>query len=295
LASIIYHEPSLHRDGFILPINHLVKYVIIYHTHKTQGWQEPSEVFFNGAYLDRGKNMSLTVFKTDNGIELVIDTSTGEAFATQAGYARMSGVSKQAVSKRFLSVNQEGLKTAEIVTASGLQGVNLIPAKLVYRWSLKDNLELAEKMGEAGATVYMHQLAGYSVTSTVVEPARPQTMLEWAEAFVISERARIAAEEKAILLEAENSDLVKDVDRLSEVVDELFDYSSIIRIAKYNGCSERDFNWRKLKAASDVKKIEIKKAPCQRYVTKNLYHHDVWRYAYPDVRLPETTTLVITA
>jgi phage regulator Rha-like protein len=73
----------------------------------------------------------------------------------------------------------------------------------------------------------------HQVRAAKLNMHRPQTMLEWAEAFVVSERARIAAEENAILLEAENLQLNKDVDRLSEVVDELFDYSSIIRIAKY--------------------------------------------------------------
>ena len=39
--------------------------------------------------------------------------------------------------------------------------------------------------------------------------------------------------------------------------------------------------------------IEIKKVPDARYMTKNLYSHDVWRVAYPHISLPETTTLVI--
>lgn len=42
---------------------------------------------------------NLTRFEND-GVELVIDTKTGEAFATQAGYVRMSGKSKSTVSDR---------------------------------------------------------------------------------------------------------------------------------------------------------------------------------------------------
>lgn len=103
----------------------------------------------------------------NNGIELVIDNETGEAFATQAGYARMSGLSKQAISKRCQGVNQTELKSAEIPTTQGLRMVNLIPSKLVFKWAMKDNLDLALAMGEAGATVYMHQLAGYTVSSTI--------------------------------------------------------------------------------------------------------------------------------
>ena len=140
-------------------------------------------------------------------------------------------------------------------------------------------------MGEAGATVYLHQLAGYTVTTTAVEPATPKTYIEALKALV-------AAEEQKLLLEQENAELVQEVEQLSEVVDELFDYSSIIRIAKFNNVSETNFNWRKLKQASQIKGLEIKKVPCPRYQTKNLYSHDAWMLAYPEVKLPEVTSLV---
>jgi hypothetical protein len=126
-------------------------------------------------------------------------------------------------------------------------------------------------------------------------PSTPQTYIEALEALIVSEKARIASEEAAKLLTIENTQLVGEVNVLSEAVDELFDYSSIIRIAKFNKVSEKEFNWRKLKAASIMKSLKIKKVPCPRYGTKNLYSHDVWRYAYPGVNLPETTTLVISS
>ncbi|MGL5079232.1 MAG: KilA-N domain-containing protein, partial [Waterburya sp.] len=87
--------------------------------------------------------------------------------------------------------------------------------------------------------------------------------------------------------------LEEETERQAEVIDELFDYSSIVRVAKYNKIPEKQFNWRQLKAASHVKGLEVKVAPCPRFVTKNLYHHDVWRLAYPGIALPETTTLTI--
>ena len=114
--------------------------------------------------------MNLTRFDND-GIELLINTQTGEAFSTQAGYARMSGLSQQAVNKRCRGYNQDELQSFEIDLGHGLQGYNLIPAKLVYRWLIKDCPELGFAMGEAGATVYLHQLAGFNVTSTAIAPA----------------------------------------------------------------------------------------------------------------------------
>ena len=85
----------------------------------------------------------------------------------------------------------------------------------------------------------------------------------------------------------------KDLLRQSEVIDELFDYSSIIRIAKFNNVPETIFKWQTLRAASQKMGVEVKTAPCPRYVTKNLYSHDAWRFCYPSIKLPETTTLVI--
>jgi hypothetical protein len=42
---------------------------------------------------------------------------------------------------------------------------------------LKDNLELAEAMGTAGATLYIHQLAGFKKEIPIQEPIEPQIPL----------------------------------------------------------------------------------------------------------------------
>jgi hypothetical protein len=117
-------------------------------------------------------NENLERFDRD-GIELIIDRKTGEAWATQSGYARMSGLSQQAINKRCNTYNQYGLKTAELQTVKGLKTYNLIPASLVFKWAIKDNPELAEAMGTAGATVYMHQLAGFKIDSEAIAKPKP--------------------------------------------------------------------------------------------------------------------------
>lgn len=137
----------------------------------------------------------------------------------------------------------------------------------------------------------IRKTGSYSAGS--IEPKVPQT---YGEALI--EAGKLAIENERLIKEAEFKDahieiLEEETDRQAEIIDELFDYSSIIRIAKYNGCGEKAFNWRNLKAASVVLKLEIKQAPCPRFVVKNLYHHDAWRLAYPGYRMPETTTLVI--
>jgi hypothetical protein len=118
-------------------------------------------------------NNSLTVFNNE-GLELAIDTNTGEAFATLNGYVRMSGKAKSTIHGRLEGVRFGEVKEAEILTAGGLQGVRLISAALVFRWLMKDKPELAEKMGTVGATVYLHQLAGYKVKSEPIEQPKPE-------------------------------------------------------------------------------------------------------------------------
>lgn len=129
-----------------------------------------------------------------DGIELVINTRTGEAFATQSGYGRMVGLSRQAISQRFKTVNQEGLKTAEITTGTGLKTVNLIPAKLCFKWALKDNPELAEAMGIAGATIYMHQLAGFKIDSEAISKPEPKPTPPPQSQLTPADRIKLASE-----------------------------------------------------------------------------------------------------
>lgn len=115
----------------------------------------------------------------------------------------------------------------------------------------------------------------------------PQTYLEALKALV-------ASEEQKELLRLENQQLEKDNEVLATAVDELFNYSSILRVAKFNNVSETQFKWRTLKATSEQLGLEVKKVPSPRYANgMNLYPHDAWRVAYPDVALPETTTLRI--
>jgi len=129
------------------------------------------------------------------------------------------------------------------------------------------------------------------VQSWSTKPTKPPVALpsDYKEAL----KALIAELDTRELLEAEKAILESENRQLSEALDELFDYSSIIRIAKFNKVSEKTFNWRSLKALSIKMGLEIKKVPCPRFETRSLYSHDVWRVAYPEVRLPETTTLVI--
>ena len=95
----------------------------------------------------------------------------------------------------------------------------------------------------------------------------------YAEALL--EAGRLALEKEK--LEAEKVLLEEQNQQLAEAVDELFDYASIIRIAKFNHVSEKLFKWQTLKAMSIKMNVEIKRVPSPRFEWQNLYSHDVWR------------------
>jgi len=219
-----------------------------------------------------------------DGIEIVINTETGESFASIRGYARMSDKPESTIRSRLKGARVDTVKTAVIQTGRGNQTARLIPEDLIVEWLPKDNPEMASKLMRLGVRMFLHQMAGYEVTTTAI--ATPQNYIEALEALLASEKEKQILEAEREMLEAENA-------HLSEMVDELYEYSSIIRIAKFNNVTESSFRWQSLKAMSIKMGLEVKKVPCPRFVTKNLYHHDVWRYLYPEYQLPETTMITI--
>ena len=218
-----------------------------------------------------------------DGIELIIDTATGESFASVKGYARMSGKDVSTISRRLKGVASESQKTTEILTGGGLQGVALIPESIIVQWLPKDNPTLASQIMRLGVRVFMHKLAEFEVSTTAI---KPKTALELA-------KEQVKLLEQIELQQQIIDNQEKDLLRQSEAIDELFDYSSIIRIAKFNNVPESIFKWQTLKAASQKMNLEVKKVPCPRFEYKCLYSHDVWRFCYPSIKLPETTTLTI--
>ena len=77
-----------------------------------------------------------------NGIELIINTTTGESFASKRGYARMAEKDESTIRRRLKAVCKNSIITAQIPTAGGLQVTDLIPMDLVINWLLSDKPSL---------------------------------------------------------------------------------------------------------------------------------------------------------
>ena len=116
----------------------------------------------------------LTYSKTPSGLEVVIIPS-GAAYCTQSSYSRWLGIARQTISDRcktittstFEAVSEKPdtgcLIQASINTGSQSREVVLIPAKIMFRWLAKDNPELFDEIGDAGATQLLYTLAGYQI------------------------------------------------------------------------------------------------------------------------------------
>ena len=112
-------------------------------------------------------NISLQRFDHD-GIELIIDTQTGESFATVRGYARMSGKTHTTILRRLKVVDSDVLNHAQIQTAGGLQGGALIPEDLICQWLPKDNPAMASQVLKLGVRLFLHTIAGFQVKSDAI-------------------------------------------------------------------------------------------------------------------------------
>ena len=115
-------------------------------------------------------NSSLQRFDHD-GIELIINTETGESFASISGYARMAGKIPSTISRRLTmsGLREKGLEQAQIETAGGLRTVALIPEDVICQWLIKDNHKLALKVMQLGIRLFLHTIAGFQVKSDAIE------------------------------------------------------------------------------------------------------------------------------
>ncbi len=67
------------------------------------------------------------------------------------------------------------VKNAEVITAGGVQGVQLYPSETLLDLAFEFDLPLAKLMGKAGANVFLYGLAGYEVKPTLAE-VKPKSL-----------------------------------------------------------------------------------------------------------------------
>lgn len=153
------------------------------------------------------------------------------------------------------------------------------------REEIKLSCECLKQWGMMAGTEKGKEVRMYFLNCEKIVKSLPSNYLEALKALVKTEESKLILEEKNKQLELDNQ-------KLAEEVDDLFTFSSIIRIAKFNNCSETKFKWQDLKKKSLSLGYEVKQVPCPRFKFKNLYHHDIWKLVYPGYNLPEASLVL---
>jgi len=104
---------------------------------------------------------NLTTYTSSNGLELFIDGTTGETFVSQPGLANICEVANSTIARYLSGVASIDTKTAEVLTAGGLQGGALYDEKAILKCIIKYNPRLIFLLAKAGLRVYLHDLAGF--------------------------------------------------------------------------------------------------------------------------------------
>ena len=220
----------------------------------------------------------LTQFKfEDQEIRFVDGKPVANDIAKALGYADASKTISTKVKEKNKSL------TKMVTLDKKLRDVTVLEDAGIYQLIFSSKLESAEKFQD---WVFEEVLPSIRKTGKYEIQPKPKTKLELAEEVLALAKANIELIKEQQRLELENKFLYEENEYLAEEVDELYGFSSIIRVALHNDVSEKNFSWHKLKAVSKSLNLEIKRVPCPRFETKNLYSHLAWKQAYANVKLP---------
>lgn len=114
---------------------------------------------------------------------------------------------------------------------------------------------------------------GEEVRNYFIECEKKATQVMLPQTYKEALLALVAAEE-------EKEQLLLQVDNLTTALDTLVEWVSIIKVAQHNRVSEKNFDWRRLKAKSKEMGFAIKKAESPRYGYQNLYHVATFKACY---------------
>ena len=159
---------------------------------------------------------------------------------------------------RAMLVENEDFTSVAILQTSGQKAID-------YAISLSSAKEIAMlNGGDRGKQARLY----FIECEKQLQSKAPKTLKE---ALILA----LQQQEQIELLEAKT-------ENLNTVLDNLLEWVSILKVAKFNNVHEKKFNWRNLKNKSAELGYMVKKAESPRYGFQNLYHIDVFRACYPE-------------
>lgn len=103
-----------------------------------------------------------------NGLELLIDLKTGAVFASQNALVRMTQTPETTL-RAFSRSNNLGNTRVKIPTVQGMKMARLYNEDEIYVVFERFQPSLLVQCAKCGLRVYLHQLAGFQVTSTAIQ------------------------------------------------------------------------------------------------------------------------------
>lgn len=187
----------------------------------------------------------------NNDIELIIDTTNGESFASQAGYSRMAGVNYRTIRMRVSRLKEatgSTLKSTQILTQQGFRDVTLIPEDVIADWIVEDNPTVAKQLMRVGVRCFLHKLAGFEVSSTAVQQQQlPTDYLSALKALVVSEEEKQRLEAEKRLIEEQKQVVEKEHAKVTVKLEEAED-----TLNAYRGLFSDDTNTLTFKQVADA-------------------------------------------
>lgn len=212
-------------------------------------------------------NENLQRFDCD-GLELVINTETGESFASQSALARMvdKEPDNRAVRNFLKGVSDSNVIKAEIQTAGGLQGVSLYDENTIYETFAKYKPELLIQCAKAGIRVYLHTLAGFKVNSTAV--AKELSPLE-----ILEQQVRLMRQQQ------------DELDRVKLQVQELNEFKQEIKDTQQDAITQLKALPQATCTAQPIAQKELLNRLIRDYaLAKNLNYGFVYNWVYREFR-----------
>lgn len=107
----------------------------------------------------------------NSGIELIINTKTGEVFATQGMLAKICNQEQTSIRYHLQKWGVgESLKDISVKDSKGVEQLSkLYNEEAIYEILAKYKPELLVQCAKAGIRVYLHTLAGFTVSSTATK------------------------------------------------------------------------------------------------------------------------------
>jgi hypothetical protein len=99
----------------------------------------------------------------ENGIEIVIDSKTGETYLTIAGYAKMMGKDKSATYRRLYDMAET--PKGGVTTKAGIVNMPLLNESIIIDWLMEDDLKFAKQLSKTGVRKYLQDIAKYKKTT----------------------------------------------------------------------------------------------------------------------------------